>query len=186
MAKKKIIACQIFTDELLAVLPEVYRDTDIIWLDPGLHYNLDKFEKAMKQALKDVGKEGVDTGVLFGKGCHPDVCHMINSQGGTILGVRNCLEAFCHEDIDELQQNRTMVVTPGWVRFFSSMMASAGWDEVDIRQNFGHYDRILLMDTGINPVSDEEILEFFDLIQVPIETQQINLDHFQAKLNEVL
>jgi hypothetical protein len=29
MLKKKIIACQVFTDELLAVLPKEYRDIDI-------------------------------------------------------------------------------------------------------------------------------------------------------------
>ena len=39
--KKKIIACQIFTEELLAVLPEEYRDIDITWLDAGLHSNLE-------------------------------------------------------------------------------------------------------------------------------------------------
>lgn len=44
MVKKKIIACQVFTEELLAVLPEEYRDVDITWLDAGLHFNLDKLE----------------------------------------------------------------------------------------------------------------------------------------------
>lgn len=44
MVKKKIIACQVFADELLAVLPEEYRGIDITWLDPGLHWNLDKLE----------------------------------------------------------------------------------------------------------------------------------------------
>ena len=89
-------------------------------------------------------------------------------------------------NIDALQQNRTMVITPGWIRFFPNLMAEAGWDEVDVRQNFGRYDRFLLMDTGINPLSEEEILAFYDLTQVPIEIQQISLDHFRAKLIEVL
>jgi hypothetical protein len=30
-------------------------------------------------------------------------------------------------------------------------MTAAGWDEVQIRQNFGRFDRFLLLDTGINP-----------------------------------
>ena len=186
MIKKKISACQIFTDELPAVLPEEYRDIYITWLDPGLHYNFDKLEIALKQALKDAATEGADARFLFGNGCHPDMCHIINSHCGKILGTKNCVEAFCHESDDELEQNRTMVITPGWIRFFPSMMAAAGWDEVDIRQNFGLYDRFLLMDTGINPLSEEEILEFYDLTQVPVEIQQISLDHFRAKLIELL
>lgn len=139
----------------------------------------------MNQALKDAATEGTNARVLFGNGCHPDMCQIINNHSGKILGAKNCLEAFCDESIDELEQNRTMIITPGWVRFFPNMMA-AGWDEVDIRQNFGRYDRFLLMDTGINPLSEEEILEFYDLTQVPVEIQQIGLDHFRAKLSEVL
>jgi len=44
----------------------------------------------------------------------------------------------------------------------------------------------LLIDTGINSLSEEEILAFYDLTQVPVEIQQIDLDHFRAKVIEVL
>jgi len=186
MIKKKIFACQIFTDELLAVLPDEYKDIDITWLDAGLHANLDKLKITLKQALKDTVTEGADARVLFGHGCHPDMCHIIKNQGGKILEAKNCIEAFCHENIEQLEQNRTMVITPGWIRFFPSIMKGAGWDEVDVRQNFGRYDRFLLLETGVNPISEEEILEFYDLTQVPIEIQQISLDHFKAELLKVL
>ncbi len=185
MVKKKIIACQIFADEFFAVLPEEYKGIDITWLNPGLHFSFDKLEITLKQALKDAATEGADARVLFGNGCHPDMCHIINCNGGKILGAKNCIGAFFHGS-DDLEQNRTMVITPGWIRFFSSMMTAAGWDEVEIRQNFGHYDRFLLLDTGINALSDEEILKFYELTQVPVEIKQISLDHFREKLNEVL
>ncbi len=184
--KKKILACQIFTDELLAVLPEEYKDIDITWLDAGLHANLDKLEIALKQALNDAAAENGETRVLFGNGCHPDMCHIVNNQGGKILAAKNCVQAFCHENIEELEQNRTMVITPGWIRYFPNLVAALGWDEVDVRQNFGRYDRIVLLDTGINPLSEEEILGFYDLTQVPIEVQQISLNYFRAKLLELL
>jgi hypothetical protein len=186
MIKKKIIACQIFTDELLVVLSETHRDIDITWFDLGLHFNLDKLEIFIKQALKNAAAEGADPRLFFGNGCHPDMCHVINNQGGKIIGAKNCVEAFCNESIDESEQNRTKVITPGWVRFFSNMTSAAGWDAVDIRQDFSRYDRFLLMDTGINPLSEEEILAFYDLTQVPVEIQQIDLDHFRAKVIEVL
>ena len=186
MMKKKIIACQIFKDELLSTLPEEHKDIDITWLDAGLHWNLDKRETALKQALADADKEGADVRFLFGHGCHPDMCHIVNSHGGKILEAKNCVEAICHESIYELEKNRTMVITPGWIRSSSNMMTAAGYDEVDIRQKFGFYDRFLLMDTGINPLSEEEILEFYDLVQVPIEIQPIGLDPFREKLIEVL
>ncbi|ACN15530.1 hypothetical protein HRM2_24360 [Desulforapulum autotrophicum HRM2] len=186
MAKKKLIACQIFADELLAVLPEVYKDIEITWLDPGLHMNMEKLETTIEQALKNAVAEGADARVLFGNGCSPEMCNIISRHGGKILGAKNCIDAFCHERVDELEQNRTVIMTPGWIRFFSNLMAEAGWDEVDVRQNWGRYDRILLLDTGVNPLSDEELLAFYDLIQVPIETQPTGLDYFREKLMEVL
>ena len=186
MTKKKINACQIFTDELRAVLPEEYRDIDINWLDAGLHWNREKKEKTLQQAIKDAATEGTDAIFIFANGVHPDMRDIVNSQGGKILGTNNCVEVLCPESYDELGKDRTMVIMPGWIRYFTRQMEAAGWDEVDIRQNFGHYDRFLLMDTGINPLSEEEILEFYDLIQVPIEIQQISLDHFREKLIEVL
>jgi hypothetical protein len=176
MNKKKIIACQIFNDELSAVLPEAYGDMDITWLNPGLHMNLDKLEMTLKQALGDAEAEGAEAGVLFGSGCHPDMCNIVNNHGGNILSSKNCIEAFCHKNIEELEKNRTMVITPGWIRFFPNLMAVAGWDEVDVRQNFGRYDKFLLMDPGVNPLSEEEILAFYDLTQVPVEVRQIRLN----------
>ncbi len=186
LKKNKIIVCQIFADELSAALPEKYRGIDITWLDPGLHMNLAELELNLKQALMDAAAEGAEARVLFGNGCHPDMCQIVDHYGGKILGAKNCIHAFCGDHLDELEQNRTMVMTPGWIRFFPNLMAAAGWDEVDVRQNLGRYDRILVMDPGINPLSEEEILAFYDLTQVPIEIQPISLDHLRAKLIELL
>lgn len=102
--KKKIIACEIFTDELLAVLPETYRNIDITWLDSGQHMDLDKLEMTLKQEIRDAETEGVDLRFLFGNACHPDICHIINNHDGNILGTKNCIEAFCHENIEELEK----------------------------------------------------------------------------------
>ena len=103
-----------------------------------------------------------------------------------ILGAKNCVQAFYQEDIQELEKNRTIVMTPGWLRLFPIMMAERGTVEVDVRQEFGRYDRILVLDTGINPLSDDAILEFYDLTQVPIEIQQVSIEHFHSKVIELL
>jgi hypothetical protein len=39
---------------------------------------------------------------------------------------------------------------------------------------------------ALTPLSEEEILEFYDRSQVPVEIRQISLDHFRAKLIKVL
>lgn len=86
MTKKQIFACQIYTDELPAVLPEEYRDIDITWLDAGLHWNRDKQETTLKQVVKDAAIEGADAIFIFANGAHPNICDIVNSHGGKFLG----------------------------------------------------------------------------------------------------
>ncbi len=87
----------------------------------------------------------------------------------------------------ELEQNHTMVMTPSWVRLWpESMKRLLGWTEVDFRINLGRYERILVLDPGLVPLTDEEILEFFDLVQVPVEVEPLSLDHFHRVLMQLL
>lgn len=72
-----------------------------------------------------------------------------------------------------------MVMTPCWVRVWPQIMQSLGWDEVDVRINLGRYKRILIVDSGVKSLSDEDVLAFFDLTQVPLEIELLDLGHFR-------
>ena len=50
-----------------------------------------------------------------------------------------------------------------------------GWNKVAFRINLGGYARILVIDAGLNALSDEEVLAFFDLAQVPVEVVPLAL-----------
>jgi hypothetical protein len=66
------------------------------------------------------------------------------------------------------------------------MRALLGWDHTDFRVNFGRYNRILVLDAGLRPLSDEETLEAFEVIQIPIESEPFSLDHFERVFLEFL
>lgn len=155
--RKLLIACKVFQDELTAVLPED-TDCDVSWIDAGLHANFDRLEAALNEKLSEAAETGRDVVLLFGSGCHPEICRMARNHGAGIPQVKNCIEAFCGVHVRELEKNRTMILTPGWIRSWRSIMETQGWDETDARINLGVYDRILLLDPGVAPVSDEEIL----------------------------
>jgi hypothetical protein len=76
-----------------------------------------------------------------------------------------------------------MLVTPAWIRkvWFAEdgIRKHLGWDDTDFRINFGIYDRILVMDFGLAPLSDEEILDAFSVVEVPIECESFDLEHFE-------
>jgi hypothetical protein len=161
-------------------------DCDVEWIDTGLHANFGQLEATLKERLLEAAETGRDVKLLFGSGCHPEICRLARQHGAGIPEVKNCIEAFCGVQTRELEKNRTMIMTPGWIRSWRSIMETQGWDEIDARINLGVYDRILLLDPGVVPVSDEEVLEFFDLVQVPVEVQSLDLSCFRECISGLL
>lgn len=182
---KVLVACKIFEKELKAVLPED-SEIEIIWLEAALHCNLHRLEEGLKGALLSANRPGGDIKILYGTNCHPEMPLLLKEHGVETLSVRNCLEAFLGDRATELENGRTMIMTPGWVRAWPSIMKGLGWDEVDVRANLGRYERILLIDAGLDPLTDEEIIAFFDLTQVPIESEPLDLQHFKDIVHRLL
>jgi hypothetical protein len=182
---KVIIACKVFYDEMLQCLPP-NADTEIIWIDAALHADLDRLEQALKSALSATGASETEVRIFLGVGCHPDMRKLAREYGAGISSVKNCIEAFLGPKHQELEKDGTMIMTPGWIRAWPGIMAALGWDAVDVRINLGRYNRILLLEPGINPLTDEEILAFFDLTQIPIDLESLELQHFRQVLAELL
>lgn len=181
---KLLIACKVFYDELQSLLP-LKPELKIIWIESALHANLNRLEGELKKALSEGATNGAEVQLFLGVGCHPDMVRLAKEYGAHISPVKNCIEAFLGSKQKEMEENDTMIMTPGWIRAWPSIMAALGWDEVDVRINFGRYKRILLLEPGINPLMDEEIVSFFDLTQVPIEIEPLDLDHLKSLLTEI-
>ena len=100
--------------------------------------------------------------------------------------MKNCIEALLGKDAPEIRDTKTMIMTPGWVRAWPAMMEALGWNEVDVRINLGRYERILVIDAGIEPLTDEETLWFFDLVQVPWRSERSTSPSFRDLLSGLL
>ncbi|MDR2613519.1 MAG: DUF1638 domain-containing protein [Deltaproteobacteria bacterium] len=192
MAATALIACDIFADEMKWVLdrhPEI--EVETIWIGAGLHNDLDILKRRLDECLAEAG-DGVGTArLLIGSGCHPDMRELVAARGLSVLPTKNCLGALVGEArLTELERDRTMVVTPAWIRkvWFAEdgIRKLLGWDNTDFRINFGIYDRILVMDFGLAPLSDEEILDAFSVVEVPIECESFDLGHFERVFLELL
>lgn len=180
-----LIACRIFEDEIKAVL-HVETKIEILWLDAALHADLPRLKAELTKALSTTIGDDADVRILFGGSCHPEIGILANQYGAKILSAKNCIEIFLGDKSRYLEESRTMVMTPGWVRVWPQIMKSLGWDEVDVRINLGRYERILIIDPGINPMRDEEVLAFFDLTQVLVEIEPLDLSHFKHVVYEFL
>ncbi|MDR2340561.1 MAG: DUF1638 domain-containing protein [Deltaproteobacteria bacterium] len=183
--KRTLIACNIFEDEMNDVLGRHKEfDVDTIWIGAGLHNDLNMMEGRLGEALGKVTDGDGGVRIMLGHGCMPGLKELADGKGFPVLPFKNCLGALIGEDrLTELERDRTMVITPAWIRktWFAEdgIRAMLGWDDTDFRMNFGRYDRLLVLDFGLNPLTDEETLEAFSVIEVPIETEAMDLAHFE-------
>ncbi len=181
---KMLIACGIFSDELKAVLsPD--EDIEVRWIEAALHADLPKLKGKLEATLYECRTNEHDLYVLFGC-CHPEIDELCRGFGAKRLASDNCIHAFLGADREQLEHDRTMIMTPGWVREWGGIMRALGWDEIDARINLGRYRRILLLDPCLHSLSDEEILAFFDIVQVPVEIERLELDTFKQTVDRLL
>jgi len=177
---KDIIACKIFENEVKAVVSE-NEELRFHWIDAALHADPVKMKTAISTAISKIVTPEPKICFLFGNGCHPDMCAIGKKYGVDLPAEKNCIHAFLGlNKTRELEQNRTMIIAPGWLDAWPDIIAGLGWDEVDVRINMGRYDRILLLDPGIVPLDDETLIEFYDQVQVPVEIMEISLDYFKT------
>ncbi|GAB4255609.1 MAG: hypothetical protein Kow0092_00850 [Deferrisomatales bacterium] len=170
------VACAIFRRELEAVAPELAHGAT--WIPAGLHTNLDRLKKAV---------EGADPAVCLYGMCHPDMDELVAAHNGCRLPGKDCIAAFLADDERRELESRAFVMTSGWLRHWREMFQEyRGWDEVDARQNFGFYDSIILLDFGLEPIDDTEVLEFFEYTRMPVEVVEADLSRFRRLLEQIV
>ena len=161
---------------------------NIIYTAPALHIEFDKLKDTILNSLNQAGS-GMKQVLLFGSMCHPDIDVFTEPYQVVRLEPRNCIELILgKEALQEKEKSaRIFYLTPGWLEHWREIFRQAqGWDEIDARQNFGFYDKILLLDTGVAELSEEVILEFYEYTQVPIEIEAVDLTIFKSRIAEAL
>jgi hypothetical protein len=190
----RIVACGIFQLELERVLEEIRTECEsdaefkVIYTAPALHVDYDKLKDGITETLNNNATEEKVV-LFFGSMCHPEISEFIEEYNVIGLQPRNCIELILgKERQDEPEKSdKIFYITQGWLQNWREIFSQGqGWDEIDARQNFGFYDKILLLDTGVSEFNDEDILDFFEYTQVPIEIENIDLAVFKKSVVETL
>jgi hypothetical protein len=183
-----LIVCPIFEDELKAVLPSNSEIT-LHMMDSRIHNNPKLMKEELTNAITEVKNINNDICLMVGCECDCDISikQISKDEKAKHPSGKNCIEIILGpERTKELQDNRTIIFTRGWIKMINKSLEKGLWSEVDVRTDFGYYNRILVLDYGIAPLTDLEILSLYDLIQVPIEIEQVNLDYFKAVVKNLL
>ncbi len=185
----RIVACGIFQPELEQVLRQIRDERphdciiDVTYVPPALHVDYDKLKDGIIDALDHVSEQKKI--LLFGSMCHPEIGEFTEKYHVVRLSPGNCVELILGKERQrEIEKSaKVFYLTPGWLQNWEDIFRRGqGWDEIDARQNMGFYDKILLLDTGVSEFSDEDILEFFEYTQVPIEIECVDLAVFKENV----
>ncbi len=189
----RIVACGILQPELELIMKRIKElqppgtEIKVTYVPPGLHVDYDKLKDGITSTLDTVTDD--KKVLLFGSMCHPEIGEFTEKYGVVRLEPGNCVEMILGKERQrEIEKTaKVFYLTPGWLQNWRDIFKKGqGWDEVDARINFGFYDKILLLDTGVAPLNDDELLEFFDYTQVPIEIESVDLSLFQNNITEAL
>ncbi|MFU8818558.1 MAG: DUF1638 domain-containing protein [Desulfurivibrio sp.] len=180
---KTVVACQVLVPELQAVLGS-RADLEIISLPAALHTDVDRLNRELGDQLAICRRnQENELCVVYGRACSPGIEGVVESHRASCLEADNCLDALLGPLKTEAEAEGAFVLTPGWIRAWPSIMEAMGWDEVDTRLNLGRYRKAVLFDTGVEPrLTDEEILWFFEVSGLYVETRPVDLHFLQQQL----
>ncbi|MHB9293890.1 hypothetical protein Holit_03009 [Hollandina sp. SP2] len=169
-----ILSCGIFRPELDMIISEInnkfkYHDIKITYLSPSLHVYPLKMEEELTANL-DKNKNSTVL-VLYGNMCHTELPRILHKYNVLLPKEKNCIEIMLKPEIkSEMDKSGNInYITTGWLKNWREI--TAGGSMIG--------DKIIYLDCGANLISDEELLEFFDYANLPIETVKITLDNFK-------
>jgi hypothetical protein len=189
----RIVACGIFQPELEQVLKQIREERsddciiDVTYVPPALHIDYDKLKDGITDALDHASEQ--KKVLLFGSMCHPELGEFTEKYHVVRPSPGNCVELILGKGRQkEIEKSaKVFYLTSGWLQNWEDIFRRGqGWDEIDGRMNFGFYDKILLLDTDVAEFSDEEILEFFEFTQVPIEIESVDLAVFKENVAKAI
>ncbi|MDR2445549.1 MAG: DUF1638 domain-containing protein [Spirochaetaceae bacterium] len=185
-----LISCGIFRYELEKVLPEIEAELDckisIDVLEPALDTKADLLENSVAEKLSlHRGKKNI---LLYGSMCHTEWPRIIGESGVVYPKAANCAEMLLSPEKKkefDAEGNVYFLTMGGLKQWKEIYQQGHGWDAADARANFGYFEKIIVLDTGVFEISDEDLFEFFDFTQIPVEVMQINLDYFKSVLTDL-
>jgi hypothetical protein len=180
-----IISCGTFRYELEKIRPEIESELgcsiELDFLPSALDVNADLLESSVTDKFGH--HQNQKNVLLYGSMCHTEWPRIIGMRGTVYPKAANCVEILLgtekKKEFDE-HENIYFLAVSGLKQWKEIYQQGHGWDAADARVNFGYFDKIIVLDTGVCEISEEDLFEFFDYTQIPVEVMEISLDHFKS------
>ncbi|MFH1021324.1 MAG: DUF1638 domain-containing protein [Pseudomonadota bacterium] len=184
--RKAVVACEVFESELRAVMP-VHSDVHLVLVPAALHTDMARLEGEIERALSACRSDGFEElFVIYGGKCCLALDSVLACYGAVRLCADNCLDILTGPLKAATEAEGSIVFTPGWIRAWPFISDALGWDAVETRLNLGRYSAAVVYDAGVDPLTDEDILWFFELTGLYVDVRPLDLGHFRKAVRGLL
>lgn len=184
--RKALVACEVFASELRCVIP-AHPDVHLVLLPAALHTDMARLEGEIGRALSACRNDGYEElFVLYGGNCCPSLAGVLKEFGAARPCADNCLDLLTGSLKAKAEAEGAIVFTPGWIRVWPFIMEALGWNAVDVRLNLGRYLAAVVFDAGVESLTDEEVLWFFELTGLYVDVRPFELGYFKKTVQELL
>lgn len=201
-----IVACGTMIPELDYLKESGFLDAaKILYTTPGLHQDIKELEEQLVKQVNTAKNHAKKIIVVYGGTyCYINmkdplrtidtVIDELKEDGYYIARIQNekCIDMVTTaSEREQIAGGRNVYwLTPGWLKYRN--LVFKGWDKATANTFFPAYDDGAVMLDGMNffdqymEEKPEEILDFSDWTQIPIEGVNLNLDRFKKILIEAM
>ncbi|MDY6827393.1 MAG: diguanylate cyclase [Bacillota bacterium] len=187
MAKQLIVFCDNYRRELESLnLVERFNDVEIAYFPSRCGMPPIEWPK-LKKSLPQVGNYSN--------------LHVVSCSGIAGLPAVHNLNGYCHrsdfqnchhmiinpELVEYYLQKGFYLITPGWLGHWRNTLAGWGFNQAAAASFFKDTIRaVLLLDTGVDPAAEANLVEFARYVERPFEKIKVGLDYLELVLTNAI
>ncbi len=186
--KVTAVACSILKREIEYMRSTGIFSFEVEYIDSSLHMSPMSLSDKMKETVDRLLSSGARVLLIYGD-CHPFMIDITAQAPVVRTKACSCVELLLGKtEYKKLMKEDAFVLLPEWVvRRRQILMNIPGYKKTD-SQNLtkGFHKKLVFLDTGIYPVSQEDIQECSDIFGLSCETKTISLDVFRDTIYRAL
>ncbi len=192
-----IVACGTMRPELERLRDDGFLEADsLLFTAPGLHEDCKELKRQLLQQLDRATQTSPRVIVVYGSKCYIDSQDMSRSlddllaeHPGSISRTKaaNCVDMLASKpERDAIAAGQPVYwLTTGWLKYWKAIFKK--WSHAEANETFPKHDKAILLDPlgtyeHYVETAPQELLEFADWMNLPIEPHEVTLERLKALL----
>jgi hypothetical protein len=186
--KGVMIGCSVLQAEVESLCEVHWPDHKLIFLPSMMHMHPERLASSLESVLAAELKQGYGVVLIYGD-CCSRMTELEALAGVVRTTGKNCYELLLGpEEYRRLSHEGAFFLIPEWARRWKEIFSKElGLNRDNATSLMGDMHRkLMFLDTGLAPVSGEELRECAEYCGLPCEVLQVSLGHLHSAIEEAV